>query len=129
MDPESGPAVCGLKSRSSTASFLSQLFGPFISSEHGYLDGDMGLWAGLQARALTRHLQGTVPFWVTPADATLENQQPLPSRIGSPGSGIEASPWEFTSLLAQVGPHSAISHASSSIARSTQIRFRCTALH
>lgn len=46
---------CGLKSRSSTASFLSQLFGPFISSEHGYLDGGMGLWAGLQARALTRH--------------------------------------------------------------------------
>lgn len=53
--PNRGPAVCGLKSRSSTASFLSQLFGPFISSEHGY-HGIVGRSASRSTyKALTRH--------------------------------------------------------------------------
>ena len=53
--PDSGPAGFGLKYPSSTASFLSQLVGQFISSEHGYLEGDMGLLTGRHARTLTRH--------------------------------------------------------------------------
>lgn len=84
----------------------------------------MGLWAGLQARAL--HLQGTVPVWVTPADATLENQQPSPSRIGSAGSGIEASPWEFTSLSCPSG--APLSHQPCDSSMRVRRRFASDAL-
>lgn len=46
------------------------------------------------------------------------DQQPSPSRIGSPGSGIEASPWEFTSpSRPKWGPRPAISHAAVQHAR------------
>lgn len=98
-----------------------------VNSSHQSMDIWRGAWDCWPA-GTPEHLQGTVPVWVTPADATLENQQPLPSRIGSLGSGIKASPWEFTSLLAQVGSTQP-STMRLQHARSTQMRFRCTALH
>lgn len=75
----------------------------------------MGVLTGLQVGG-PEHLQGTVPVWVTPADATLENQV-QPTAISFPdwqssfvnrGITLEI---DFPSRPS--GVHSPISHASS----------------
>lgn len=56
----------------------------------------------------------------------LENQQPSPSRIGSAGSGIEASPWKFTSLSCPSG--APLSHQPCDSSMRVRRRFASDAL-